>query len=74
MARLEDMEKIRRYVDQIFLVSLAVIAAVIWHAVFYFEARQNLLITFFDVSQGDATLTSVTQYTKPSPSECRSLI
>lgn len=25
-----------------------------WYAVFYFDARQNLLVTFFDVGQGDA--------------------
>jgi len=30
--------------------------AVIWYAVFYFESRQNLLVTFFDVGQGDAIL------------------
>lgn len=29
-------------------------AFITWYAVFYFDARQNLLVTFFDVGQGDA--------------------
>lgn len=48
------MEKIRKNIKQIVLVVLATLAAIIWYAVFYFEARQNLLVTFFDVGQGDA--------------------
>lgn len=34
-------------------------AIFIWYAVFYFESRQNLRITFFDVGQGDASLVEV---------------
>jgi len=30
------------------------ITVVIWYSVFYFESRQNLLVTFFDVEQGDS--------------------
>lgn len=29
-------------------------ATLIWYAVFYFEARQNLLVSFFDIGQGDS--------------------
>lgn len=48
------MEKLRKHWRIIFLVALVAVAGVIWYAVFYFEARQNLLVTFFDVGQGDA--------------------
>ena len=48
------MEKIKNNSKLFFILFLAASAAVIWYAVFYFEARQNLLITFFDVGQGDA--------------------
>lgn len=37
-----------------FLLGLLVATSLIWYAVFYFEARQNLLVSFFDVGQGDA--------------------
>src|SRR3989338_358503 len=36
------------------LLTLVGAAYLIWSAVFYYEGRQNLLITFFDVGQGDA--------------------
>lgn len=38
----------------IFLSALIVVVALIWYAVFYFEAHQNLLFTAFDIGQGDA--------------------
>lgn len=53
------MEKTRRNAKLIFLLSLAAFAAVIWYAVFYFESRQNLWVTFFDVGQGDAIFIEV---------------
>lgn len=43
----------------IFLFVLASASAVIWYSVFHFEGRQNLLITFFDVGQGDAALIEI---------------
>ena len=39
------------------------ITVVIWYSVFYFESRQNLLVTFFDVEQGDSILTVWMLYT-----------
>ena len=38
-----------------FLLYLILAVFLIWSAVFYFEAHQNLLVTFFDVGQGDST-------------------
>lgn len=54
-----NMEKIRRYVKPVFLLVLAAAAAIIWYAVFHFSGRQNLLVTFFDVGQGDAIFIEV---------------
>ena len=48
------MEKIKKYIRPIFLLALAVIVAVIWYAVFYAEAHQNLIVSFFDIGQGDS--------------------
>lgn len=48
------METIKKNIRTISLLALIAAVAVIWYAVFYFEARQNLLVTFFDVGQGDA--------------------
>lgn len=36
------------------LTLLTGITVVTWYTVFYFESRQNILVTFFDVGQGDA--------------------
>ncbi|MDP3710543.1 MAG: ComEC/Rec2 family competence protein [bacterium] len=43
----------------IFLLALMVLVAVIWYTVFYFEEHQNLLVTFFDIGQGDAALVEI---------------
>lgn len=43
----------------VFIFILAAFAAIIWYAVFYFESRQNLIITFFDVGQGDSAFLEV---------------
>ena len=48
------MEKIRNNLKIILLLFMAALAAVTWQAVFYFESHKNLLVTFFDVGQGDA--------------------
>lgn len=50
------METIKKNIRTIFLLAFMAAVAVIWYAVFYFEQRQNLLVTFFDVGQGDAAL------------------
>ena len=50
------MEKARAHIRQIALALLAATVAVIWYAVFHFESRQNLVVTFFDIGQGDAIL------------------
>lgn len=38
----------------VFLFVLVLATALIWYAVFYFEAHQNLVFTVFDIGQGDA--------------------
>lgn len=48
------METIKKNIKTIFPLALIAVVAVIWYAVFYYESRQNLLVTFFDVGQGDA--------------------
>ncbi len=48
------MEKLKKNWRIIFLAALIAVVAVIWYAISYFESRQNLLVTFFDVGQGDA--------------------
>lgn len=48
------MEKFLRNLKTIFVIALVGAVVVVWYAVFYFESRQNLLVTFFDVGQGDA--------------------
>ena len=53
------MEKISRNIHAIILLIFVGMVAVIWYAVFHFEARQNLLVTFFDVGQGDAIFIEV---------------
>lgn len=51
----------RKYVHTYFLLILLIITAAIWYAISYFDSHQNLLVTFFDIGQGDSILTSVTQ-------------
>ena len=53
---MENMEKARAHIRQIALALLAATVAVIWYAVFHFESRQNLVVTFFDIGEGDAIL------------------
>ncbi len=48
------MEKIQKNIKTIFLLVLGAGVVIIWYAVFYFQARQNLLVNFFDIGQGDA--------------------
>lgn len=48
------MEKIYTNKKIIFLGTLVAAAVLVWYLVFYFEARKNLLLTVFDVGQGDA--------------------
>ncbi len=52
------MEKIRKNIKPIFLLCMGAVVAVVWYAVFYFESHQNLVITFFDVGQGDSVFIS----------------
>ena len=53
------MEKVRRNARIIFLLTFAGIVGVIWYAVFHFESRRDLLISFFDIGQGDSTFIEV---------------
>lgn len=43
----------------IFLLILLAAVILIWHSVFYFEEHQNLVVTFFDVGQGDAAFIEI---------------
>ncbi|QQG45006.1 MAG: MBL fold metallo-hydrolase [Candidatus Sungiibacteriota bacterium] len=53
------MEKSSKNAKLISLIILATVSVTIWYAVFYFEARQNLIVNFFDVGQGDAIFIEV---------------
>jgi len=53
------MTAIIKNIKPVFLAVLFVIVVVIWYAVFYFETRQNFLIHFFDIGQGDAIFIEV---------------
>ncbi len=48
------MEKIKKHAQIIFLGVLTAGVVIIWYAVFYFEAHQNLIVSFFDIGQGDS--------------------
>jgi len=48
------MDKVLVVTKKFSLVCLTLLVVLIWYAVFYFEARQNLLVTFFDIGQGDS--------------------
>lgn len=48
------MEKIRKNVALGFLVCLAAVVALIWHAVFYVASHRDLVMTVFDIGQGDS--------------------
>lgn len=48
------MDKIKVAVRRFSLFALFLVVVLVWYAVFYFEARQNLLVSFFDIGQGDA--------------------
>lgn len=48
------MAKIKKNLKAILLLLLAASVAIVWSAVFHFESRRNLMISFFDVGQGDA--------------------
>ena len=45
------MEKYLKNTKTVFLLVLVAIVAVIWYAVSYYESRQDLMVTFFDVGQ-----------------------
>src|SRR3989344_8979537 len=49
------MEKIKNNLGTILILCFVSVASFVWYAVFYFEARQNLLVTFFDIGQGDSS-------------------
>ncbi|MBI2640735.1 MAG: MBL fold metallo-hydrolase [Candidatus Sungbacteria bacterium] len=53
------MEKIKKNAKLISLIILGALAVVIWYAVFYLEGRQNLLVSFFDIGQGDSVFIEV---------------
>ncbi|MBI2122128.1 MAG: MBL fold metallo-hydrolase [Candidatus Sungbacteria bacterium] len=53
------MEKAIRNSKTVLSFILVVITIIIWYVVFYFESRQNLLVTFFDVGQGDSIFIEV---------------
>ena len=48
------MEKIKKYAPWFFLIAPGAVAAVIWYAIFYIESHRNLVMTAFDVGQGDS--------------------
>src|SRR3990167_9372448 len=54
-----EAEKVLLAVKKYFLIFLILLVGLVWYAVFYFESHQNLLLTFFDVGQGDAIFIEV---------------
>lgn len=48
------MDRILSALKKLLLLFLVLSTVLIWYAVFYFESHQNLLLTFFDVGQGDS--------------------
>lgn len=49
----------RKHVKTYFLLFLFAVTATIWYAISHFEERQNLLVTFFDIGQGDSIFIEV---------------
>ena len=54
-----EAEKVLSAVKKYFLIFLILLVGLVWYAVFYFESHQNLLLTFFDVGQGDSIFIEV---------------
>src|SRR3989344_9392698 len=54
-----EAEKVLLAVKKYFLIFLILLVGLVWYAVFHFESRQNLLLTFFDVGQGDSIFIEV---------------
>lgn len=48
------MSTLRKHGTKYFVVLLALIAGMVWYAVFTLEARQELRLTVFDIGQGDS--------------------
>ena len=57
------MEKVRQNSLLYTLLFAFIFAATVWYFVLANEREQVLTVAFLDVGQGDAILTSVTQYT-----------
>ncbi len=53
------MEKYLKNIKTILLLALVASSAVVWYAVLYYESRQDLMVTFFDIGQGDAIFIEV---------------
>lgn len=53
------MEKYLKNIKTILLLVLVTSSTVVWYAVFYYESRQDLMVTFFDIGQGDAIFIEV---------------
>lgn len=69
------MVKLKKYGHWYFLGALALAAYAVWQAVFWAEVhRGRVFLRVFDVGQGDAILTSVTQCNSSSLFGCRSPI
>ena len=52
------MERFKKFTSAYFRIGVIVVLAVgvvcIWYTIFYLESHQNLVVTFFDVGQGDS--------------------
>ncbi len=54
------MEKFRKNFPAIVLAMFIAMAVVTWYAVFHLQRRQDLVVTFFDIGQGDAIFIEAT--------------
>lgn len=55
------MQKFKKHFPKFLLITLGICGIFVWYAVFYFEAREDFTVTFFDVGQGDAIFIETAQ-------------
>lgn len=53
------MQQLRKNTVTILFFGLFGLTVLVWYAVSYYESRQNLIVTFFDVGQGDSIFIEV---------------
>lgn len=49
----------KKYAVKLVLLFLIFVLILVWYALFYYESRQDLLVDFFDIGQGDAVFIEI---------------